>query len=973
MSLVNTLTPTRDFSFDNTTTDSVAGINGTTAGTIAYVTGQYGQGIYITNPAGATSANFVSYNDANLTNLLNVGTNGASISVWINVGILDGSIQYYLQIGSLCFLQIIASNFLGFLYIAPSTAQYSVNTIVPPLNTWIHVVCTIGGNLLTMYVNGVRYGPTSAPTAGYVLGSANPTYRVGGALASGNLSQARSIRGGSVDELRIYNTVLNISQVQAIYNSSTIPLQITGPTCVLTGVSSPRPTLLWSFNGSNVDSINNLSPSFSSINGATTYAPTYLAGLYGRQAIYFNNSTFVSTANCSVRYSLSTYNLTSNNLTFTVWTNFSAIPASFGLQYAIQMSDSGNYILQVPSNTIQVVAQAIIISGPVISAGSWVHSAVILSNVGMTSSNTSVTYLVNGIVRGTTSNVVRSDTINIGNMYISISNGGNRPMWGLMQDLRIFNTALTPAQILSIYNESGSPMALQASLVGTPLFSQISSAAASSAVGAFSLRAVNGVTAKAVNIRRGSDNATQDFYADRLGNLLTAPVIGQTLASWLGNPYYTYDSSTTPLTVTYSGTAGPQGTVSSVYEYSANFPGVKGSYLTIADQRFGSNTWWTNGGFTFEAWVNYASFTNATGSTSFPISFGTMAVINSGVNGPNWTFGANASGLLTFYYYTTGQVLVTAASGTMSTGTWYHTCVQCDGTNIYLYVNGVQVKSQALLLTPQQSAGVNFSIGQWNSSTTNPNFSIGDVRLVYNANVYVTSGFTVPSAPLTPYSTGGAVTALLLRTVPTGYVSTWYDQSGAGNHASQPTQSCQPQVNLTTSPYSLIFNGSTTNLFSSNFTFNFGTNYQFGVRAVVNNTSGGCLLYKGSVGAPWYGGQKKWWLGSQNGSESSIGGYPNQVGNSEGYIFGQTAISAAKSSVTWSVTGYSPTDTSLVSLYENASLITPTYSGRSTQKLDQGNYLYIGTGGAATNYGGNIYEIEIFSNSISASDVIIMG
>jgi hypothetical protein len=142
----------------------------------------------------------------------------------------------------------------------------------------------------------------------------------------------------------------------------------------------------------------------------------------------------------------------------------------------------------------------------------------------------------------------------------------------------------------------------------------------------------------------------------------------------------------------------------------------------------------------------------------------------------------------------------------------------------------------------------------------------------------------------------------------------------------------------------------------------------------VNNTSGGCLLYKGSVGGGWDGGQKKWWLGSQNGSESSTGGYPNQVGNSEGYIFGQTAISAAKSSVTWSVTGYSPTDTSLVSLYENASLITPTYSGRSTQKSDLAwNYLYIGTGGAATNYGGNIYEIEIFSNSISASDVIIMG
>lgn len=68
---------------------------------------------------------------------------------------------------------------------------------------------------------------------------------------------------------------------------------------------------------------------------------------------------------------------------------------------------------------------------------------------------------------------------------------------------------------------------------GTPLFSQLSSAAAS-AVGAFSLRAVSGTTAKAVQIKRQSDNATQDFWADRLGNLLTAPATGQPLASWLG-------------------------------------------------------------------------------------------------------------------------------------------------------------------------------------------------------------------------------------------------------------------------------------------------------------------------------------------------------------------------------------------------------------------------------------------------------
>lgn len=74
-----------------------------------------------------------------------------------------------------------------------------------------------------------------------------------------------------------------------------------------------------------------------------------------------------------------------------------------------------------------------------------------------------------------------------------------------------------------------------APMTGTPLFSQLSVSAASNMKGAFSLRAINGTTAKAVQVKRQSDNATQDFYADRLGNLLTAPVTGQSLANWLGS------------------------------------------------------------------------------------------------------------------------------------------------------------------------------------------------------------------------------------------------------------------------------------------------------------------------------------------------------------------------------------------------------------------------------------------------------
>jgi hypothetical protein len=118
-------------------------------------------------------------------------------------------------------------------------------------------------------------------------------------------------------------------------------------------------------------------------------------------------------------------------------------------------------------------------------------------------------------------------------------------------DFRIVNGILSASQVAMLYRTlSGNnvpvanpPMVFS----GASIFSQLSVNAVSSVYGIFSLRAVNGTTAKAVQVKRSSDNATQDFYADRLGNLLTAPVTGQTLQSWLGgstgNAVTWYDQS----------------------------------------------------------------------------------------------------------------------------------------------------------------------------------------------------------------------------------------------------------------------------------------------------------------------------------------------------------------------------------------------------------------------------------------------
>jgi hypothetical protein len=219
---------------------------------------------------------------------------------------------------------------------------------------------------------------------------------------------------------------------------------------------------------------------------------------------------------------------------------------------------------------------------------------------------------------------------------------------------------------------------------------------------------------------------------------------------------------------------------------------------------------------------------------------------------------------------------------------------------------------------------------------------------------------------LTLASTGETLSSWLGSA--TGYVATWYDQSGQGKDLTQSTTSLQPTVSLATSPPSLVFTGSGTSsgqyLLNSAFSFNFGTNYQYSIRAVVNNTVGGCLIYKGASGFPWnLAGYKKWWFGTLNGIETTTGGYPSHVGNSEGYVYGLSGIKPSKMSVTWSSSAFSS-----VGIYEKSSSVPVSYN-RGSQFSDPSTYLYLGVGGGAAYYNGNVYEIEIFSIALSASDV----
>jgi hypothetical protein len=186
-------------------------------------------------------------------------------------------------------------------------------------------------------------------------------------------------------------------------------------------------------------------------------APTYAAGKYG-QAITFNNQNATTTSNSYVTYELPTGG-TANSFSLSCWVMplFTIPNTAVNPKYA-QVADSNKiYTIQTYKNSTNSgfysdaggSAQAIV-KANLVTTGQWDHHCFVLSNVGASSSNSTSAYYFNGVSQGT-SNVTTTGTSAIQTLTL----GSNA--WCSIDDLRIFNTSLTAAQVQGIYGAQGMP------------------------------------------------------------------------------------------------------------------------------------------------------------------------------------------------------------------------------------------------------------------------------------------------------------------------------------------------------------------------------------------------------------------------------------------------------------------------------------------------------------------------------------
>jgi hypothetical protein len=199
------------------------------------------------------------------------------------------------------------------------------------------------------------------------------------------------------------------------------------------------------------------------------------------------------------------------------------------------------------------------------------------------------------------------------------------------------------------------------------------------------------------------------------------------------------------------------GASTSPYGPCLTLPGTLGSYYSQTNSAMDTN--WRTSGFCLEAWVNYASFANATNGGTNQSS---PAMIAHGIAYSYYEWGFGVTNVGGVCLYLGGPSIANTAASVVTTGTWNHVMVQGNGSNIYMAVNGTFLPINATYspaggnntIAPTQpsvltvTAGTPWTIG---ATTTNPgpNFAIAKARLTFGTsgnpalgNVYSSGNFT---------------------------------------------------------------------------------------------------------------------------------------------------------------------------------------------------------------------------------------
>lgn len=144
-------------------------------------------------------------------------------------------------------------------------------------------------------------------------------------------------------------------------------------------------------------------------------------------------------------------------------------------------------------------------------------------------------------------------------------------------------------------------------------------------------------------------------------------------------------------------------------------------------------------GFTVELWIRQTSLTEIDDS-----GLSAIGIMERNDFPMQWSFGVTRGGALSFKYYNGSYVAVDSAASQIAINTWYHIAAVRNGTNIKIYLAGVEKNSATISGTPSivardLSIGSNYRVGA--------RAYVDEIRISKTARY--TAGFTPSTSPFT--------------------------------------------------------------------------------------------------------------------------------------------------------------------------------------------------------------------------------
>ena len=379
---------------------------------------------------------------------VNLGTNVGnfantepfSVSVWVYARTLDSNVR-----GVVARMQgtspyngwSMATRNGGFIRFGPSTndANYSyVDTPTLQTGRWYHIVGTYdgggtGGNS-RIWVNGVE---SALPLKGGSLGTTTNDQP----LTMGSATTSSWFFDGIIDDLRIYNRALSATEISVLYNNS----KITKLNSSQNSKSTDGLVGMWSFNGPDLTTTTATDVSVNNNHG-TLSGPTPTAGKVGQALSFGGDGDSVSFG------SSNDLNLPSA-LSIGIWFKQTGTPGGsvtpyHGLVQRFGAGITGYQLYLSGANVLRFYTSTDLASTYTLADNDWHYYLV-------TNDGTTTRFYVDGVARGSGSQTVPSITsavtYHIGKFDIyGYTNG-------LIDEVRIYNRALTAAEVLSLYNQ----------------------------------------------------------------------------------------------------------------------------------------------------------------------------------------------------------------------------------------------------------------------------------------------------------------------------------------------------------------------------------------------------------------------------------------------------------------------------------------------------------------------------------------